>query len=92
MVVPLPPVLLPFSTAQWGKQVRAEVIGDESAYTPVEGALEWLRRQRVIAPALTNLESLVRSVRSEVERRVYDRRETALTGEQKENAGRTPGG
>jgi Domain of unknown function (DUF4158) len=65
------------------EQIRAEAIGNESAYTPVEGALEWLRSQRVIVPALTTLESLVRSVRSEVERHIYDRIEKELTGDQK---------
>ena len=49
----------------------------------MEEGFEWLRSQRVIVPALTTLESLVRSVRSEIERHVYDRIEKGLSGDQK---------
>jgi len=65
------------------EQIRAEAVGIESAYTLVEGAIEWLRSQRVIVPALTTLESMIRSVRGEVERHVYDRIEKGLTADQK---------
>jgi len=63
--------------------LRAKAVGNEAAYTLMEVAFEWLRSQRVIVPALTTLESLVRSVRNEIERHIYDRIEEELTGEQK---------
>ncbi len=65
------------------EHLRAEAISNESAYTLMESALEWLRSQHVMVPALTTLEFLVRRVRSEVEHRVYERIEKALTAEQK---------
>jgi hypothetical protein len=49
----------------------------------MEVGFKWLRSRRVTVPALTTLESLVRSVRSEIERHVYDRIEKALSGDQK---------
>lgn len=48
-----------------------EALSTDSAFTLVESAMEWLRERRVILPALTTLESLVRAVRSKVERDVY---------------------
>lgn len=69
--------------AQLREQIRVEAIGIESAYTLVECAIEWLRSQRVIVPALATLESVVRGVRSEIERHVYERLERALTPNQK---------
>ncbi len=63
--------------------LRAKAVGNEAAYTLMEVAFEWLRSQRVIVPAPTTLESLVRSVRNEIKRHIYDRIEEELTGEQK---------
>jgi Domain of unknown function (DUF4158) len=48
-----------------------EALSADSAFTLVESAMEWLRERRVILPALATLESVVRSVRSNVERDVY---------------------
>ena len=63
--------------------LRVEAIGSESAFALVESALHWLRSNRVIVPAVSTLESLVRRVRSEVERNVYLRMDGALTRDQK---------
>src|SRR4051812_2784206 len=53
--------------------LEAEALSTDSAFTLVESALEWLRERRVILPALATVESLVRSVSSQVEREVYGR-------------------
>jgi hypothetical protein len=45
--------------------------------------MEWLRKRRVILPALATLESLVRSVRGTVERQVYWQLANSLAHEQK---------
>jgi TnpA family transposase len=65
------------------EHLRGEAVDNESAFTLVQSALEWLRSHSVIVPALMTLEALIRSVRSEVERTVYLCIEEALTGEQK---------
>ena len=65
------------------EHLRGEALDNESAFTLVQSALGWLRSHRVIVPALTTLETLVRSVGSEVERTVYLRMEESLTGDQK---------
>jgi len=65
------------------EHLRGEALDNESAFTLVQSALGWLRSHRVIVPALTTLETLVRSVGSEVERTVYLRIEESLTGDQK---------
>src|SRR4030095_6698539 len=46
-------------------------LSTDSAFTLVESAMEWLRERKVILPVLATLESVVRSVRSKVERDVY---------------------
>jgi Domain of unknown function (DUF4158) len=51
--------------------LETEALSSDSALTSVESATEWLRERRVILPALATLESVVRSVRSKVERNVY---------------------
>jgi len=51
--------------------LESEALSTDSAFTLVESAMEWLRERRVILPALATLESVVRSVRSKVERDVY---------------------
>lgn len=55
------------------RHLETEALSSDSAFTLVESALEWLRERRVLLPALATLESLVRSVRSQIEREVYGR-------------------
>jgi TnpA family transposase len=55
------------------KFLENEALSTDSAFTLVQSALEWLREHRVILPALATVESLVRSVRSQVEREIYGR-------------------
>jgi len=53
------------------RHLETEALSTDSAFTLVESAMDWIRERRVILPALTTLESVVRSVRSKVEREVY---------------------
>ncbi|MBV9085573.1 MAG: DUF4158 domain-containing protein [Acidobacteriaceae bacterium] len=51
--------------------LRSEALATDSAYSLIQSAAAWLREHRVILPALSTLQSVVRSVRSEVERQIY---------------------
>ena len=53
------------------KYLETEALSTDSAFTLIESAMEWLRQRGVILPALGTLESVVRAVRSKVERDVY---------------------
>lgn len=67
--------------SQLREHLRGEALSTDSAYTLVQLAVCWLRERRVVLPALATLESLVRSVRSESERRVYQRLAIGLSQE-----------
>src|SRR6516225_1064785 len=63
--------------------LQTEALSTNSAFTLVQSAMEWLRERGVILPALITLESLVRSVRSSVERQFYGRLADGLVDAQK---------
>jgi len=61
----------PTESAHLRAHLQTEALSTESAFSLVESAMAWLRERRVVLPALTTLESIVRSVRSQIEREVY---------------------
>jgi Domain of unknown function (DUF4158) len=61
----------PAYSADLRRHLEIETLSTDAAFTLVESAMEWLRERKVILPALATLESVVRSVRSKVERDVY---------------------
>ena len=61
----------PADSSPLRRHLETEALSTDSAFTLVESAMEWLRERKVILPALATLESVVRSVRSKVERDVY---------------------
>jgi TnpA family transposase len=67
----------PFSTLPTQTMLRQHLLSEalltDAAYSLVQTATNWLREHRIILPTLSRLESLVRSVRSEVERQIYGR-------------------
>lgn len=63
--------------------LQTDALSTESAFSLVESAMTWLRERRVILPALTTLESIVRSVRSQIDREVYWRLFNRLQEDQK---------
>ena len=65
------------------QHLLSEALVTDSAYSLVQTAASWLREQSVMLPALSMLESLVRSVRSEVERQIYRRLAVRLSKEQR---------
>lgn len=67
--------------SQLRAHLRGEALSTDSAYTLIQSAASWLRERRIVLPALATLESLVRSVRSEIEQQVYQRLDTGLRQE-----------
>ena len=63
------------------QHLLSEALLTDSAYSLVQTAANWLREHRVILPALSKLESLVRSVRSDAERQIYRRLAARLSRE-----------
>jgi len=61
----------PAFSADLRRHLEIEALSTDAAFTLVESAMEWLRERKVILPAFNTLESMVRSVRSKVERDVY---------------------
>ena len=61
----------PTYSADLRRHLETEALSTDAAFTLVESAMEWLRERKVILPALATLESVVRSVRSKIEREIY---------------------
>jgi hypothetical protein len=65
------------------RYLETEALSIDFAFTLVESAMEWLRQHRVTLPAVATLETVVRAVRSKVEREVYWRLFNRLKENQK---------
>jgi TnpA family transposase len=64
------PFTMPPTQTMLRQHLLSEALLTDAAYSLVQTATNWLREHRIILPALSKLESLVRSVRSEVERQI----------------------
>lgn len=67
------------------EHLRHEALSIDSGYTLIQAGLEWLRSRKIIPPALQTLESMVRSIRGDLERTTFQNIEARLSPEQKKS-------